>query len=167
MEILDLQKRFAKVEKVLKSKPWFSKEKWLVSHHPFPEFSPDGVTFHVFKKHWFNEDKMGIHFESYLNLDPKKNKKAYITLHALHYDEFPSSKISRKKFSQPLVDLIYDEVSEWEGYKFRAGKYGLQPFAKHLNATDADFENQLIEELERLCKVIGPKIDKVLKLVIK
>ncbi|MNL38710.1 hypothetical protein D3C87_1609420 [compost metagenome] len=74
--------------------------------------------------------------------------------------------MSRKKFSQPLVDEIYDEVSSWEGFSFRAGKYGVQPFTKFLDASKADFEEDLAKELERLCKVIGPEIDKTLKAII-
>lgn len=163
MEINDLQKRFIKVEKILQSKTWFSKEKWIVSLHPFPRTKPDGVTLQVFKKNWFNDEGSGIHFESFLDLNPKKQKKTYVTLHALHYDTFPGSDLSRKKFSQPLVDEIYDEVSSWEGFSFRAGKYGVQPFTKFLDASKTGFEEDLAKELERLCKVVGPEIDKTLK----
>jgi hypothetical protein len=165
MEIGALEKRFKKVENALCKKSWFKKEKWIVSQHPFPKTRPDGVTLHVFKKHWFNEEKLGIHFESYLDLNLKKQKKAYITLHLLHYDEAPGLGIARKKLAQPVVDLIYDEVSSWDGYSFRAGKYGLQPFTKILDATKPEFESELIEEIERLCKIIGPKIDKALKIL--
>jgi hypothetical protein len=167
MSIKDLQKRFKKVETILKSKPWFSEEKWLIAQHPFPKMKPDGITLHVFKKNWFNEEHLGIHFESYLDLNPKKQKKTYITLHALHYDEFPDTSIERKNFSRPLVDAIYREVSEWKGYNFRAGKYGLQPFTKLLDASSGRFEANLAKEIERLCKVIGPKIDETLKSLIE
>lgn len=166
MEIKDLQQRFSKVEDLLRSKSWFTDQKWIVAQHLFPKTKPDGVTLHVFKKHWFNEERLGIHFESYLDLNPKKQKKAYVTLHALHYEEFPGSKISRKKFSQPLVDAIYSDVRKWDGYAFRAGKYGLQPFTKFLDATSPRFANDLTKELERLCKVVGPAIDEVLESVI-
>lgn len=167
MEVKDVQKRFKKVEKILMSKPWFSAEKWIISQHPFPKNKPDGVTLHVFKKNWFNDESLGIHFESYLDLDTKKQKKTYVTLHALHYDKFPGSEIDRKKFSQPLVDEIYDEVSSWEGFNFRTGKYGLQPFTKFLDASNADFEVDLADEFERLCKILGPRIDKTLKSLLK
>jgi hypothetical protein len=167
MEIRDLQRQFKKVESLLKSKSWFVKEKWIVSQHPFPTVKPEGVTLHVFKKNWFNEDHLGIHFESYLDLNPKKQKKTYVTLHTLHYDEFPETDISRKKFSQQLVDAIYDDVHSWDGYVFRAGKYGLQPFTKLLDASSTQFVDDLAWELERLCRVVGPKIDETLRSVIK
>jgi hypothetical protein len=162
MELQDLQKRFEKVEALLKDKPWFSKDKWIVSQHPFPKTKPDGVTLHVYKRHWFNNEGLGIHFESYLDLNPKKLKKTYLTLHTLHYGEIPGKSIDRKKFSKPLVDSINEEVATWNGYSFRAGKYGLQPFTRFLDASSKQFEVELVNELERLCKRVGPKIDKVL-----
>ncbi len=167
MELKSLQQKFEKVQKLLQSKAWFIKGKWLVAQHPFPELKPDGVTLHVFKKNWFNDENLGIHFESYLDLNSKKQKKTYITFHALQYEYFPKTKISRKKFSQQLVDAIYDEVNNWDGYSFRAGKYGLQPFTKFLDASSLKFEEDLVREFERLCKVIGPKIDETLKSVVK
>lgn len=166
MEIDGLISRFKKVEKLLQAKPWFKKDRWIVSVHPFPAKNPDGVTLQVFKKNWFNDGRQGIHFESYFDLNPKKQKKTYVTLHALHSDEIPGTKIPRKEFSKPLVDQIYDEVSSWEGYEFRTGKYGQQPFTKYLDATDEKFETLLAKELMRLCERVGPQIDKILKTLI-
>ncbi len=166
MEIVDLISRFKQVEKLLQAKPWFKKERWVVSVHPFPQKSPEGVTLQVFKKDWFNDQRQGIHFESYFDLNPKKQKKTYVTLHALHTNNIPNTKISRKEFVKPLVDRIYDEISSWEGYEFRTGKYGQQPFTKYLDATDEKFESQLAKELARLCERVGPQIDKILKSLI-
>lgn len=166
MGIDDLIQRFKKVEKLLQAKAWFKKERWIVSVHPFPQTNPDGVTLQVFKKNWFNDDRQGIHFESYFDLNPKKQKKTYVTLHALHADVIPNTKISRKQFATSLVDQIYDEVSSWDGYEFRAGKYGQQPFTKFLDATNNDFEKQLAQELMRLCERVGPEVDKVLKALV-
>ncbi len=63
-------KKFSAVEKSLKAKPWFKKDGWQISTHPFPRSSPSGVTFHVFKKNWFNNESGGIHIESHLLLAP-------------------------------------------------------------------------------------------------
>ncbi|MGZ3711163.1 MAG: hypothetical protein ACXVBE_05375 [Bdellovibrionota bacterium] len=159
--------RFKNVEKNLSVKPWFKKEGWLVSVHPFPEQSPDGITFHVFKKHWFNEGRGGIHIESYLSLDTKKQKKTYLTLHVLHHPLIPGTKIKREKISRPFVDEIYAEVKSWEGYKFRAGKYGVQPFTMNLNGQSDDFESELESEVERLCRKLGPALDRAIKAALK
>src|SRR5262249_29481026 len=124
---------FKNIEKRLKAKPWFKKDRWLVSHHPFPRVNPDAVTLHVYKKHWFNADTRGIHVETFLYLDPKKRKKSSVHVHLFHEDRIPGTQWKRKAVTQPVVDAIYAEVSSWPGYKFRAGKYGLQPFAKELD----------------------------------
>lgn len=166
MDIKNLQQKFKNTEELIKSKPWFTKGKWIITQHPFPKAMPEGVTLHISKKHWFNEDRQGIHIESYLDLNPKKHKKTYITLHALHYDKFPGTKISRKELTKPLVDEIYDEVTNWDGYNFRVGKYGQQPFTKFLDASSIKFSAELAWEIERLCKLLGPKIDQILKSII-
>lgn len=156
-------KRFQIVEKSLKALPWFKKDGWLTSVHPFPRTKPDGVTFHLFKKHWFNEDSGGIHIESYLALDPKKQKKTYLTIHVLHHALIPGTKIKRMAISKPFVDGISAEVKSWKGYAFRAGKYGQQPFTKFLDATRAGFEEELTSELSRMCKVLGPAMDEAIE----
>lgn len=159
-----LKNRFLKVEKGLSKKAWFKKDKWIISVHAFPdEKNAEGVTFHIFKKHWWNEDKKGIHIESYLDLDLKKQKKTYLTIHLLHSDLIPGTKLKRINFAKPFVDEIYDEVSSWDGYEFRVGKYGQQPFTKFLDATDPKFEKKLEIEIERMCKNLGPALDKAIK----
>lgn len=158
----DVIDKFKVVEKALKAKPWFKKDKWIVSVHGFPTAKPEFVTFHVFKKHWFNEDKQGIHIESYLAIAPKKRKKSYITMHVLHHAKIPGTSLKRTEISKPFVDAIYDEVRSWSGYKFRTGKYGTQPFTKTLDGTADDFETTLVEETSRICKHLGPIMDEVI-----
>lgn len=155
----NLAKKFQSVQTQLQKNSWFKKEGWIISTHPFPKTKPDGLTFHIYKKNWFNEDSLGIHIESFLYLDSKKRKKSYITLHLLHHDQIPGTKLKRAHLSKPIVDQIYDEVSSWDGYAFRAGKYGLQPFTKTLDGTSDEFESQLVAEVSKVCKVVGPAVD--------
>lgn len=162
----DVLQKFKVVEKKLNAKPWFKKEKWLISVHGFPSSKPKFVTFHVFKKHWFNEDKQGIHIESYLAIDPKMRKKSYITIHILHHSKIPGTNLKRLNIAQPFVDSIYSEVKSWDGYKFRVGKYGIQPFTKILDGTDVNFSSILEEEVSRMCKNLGPAVDRVLSQVL-
>ena len=96
-------------------------------------------------------------------LDPKKRKKSSLTIHLLHHDLIPRTKIKRRALSEPVVDAIFDTISEWDGYKFRAGKYGLQPFTLELNGTSEDFETVLVKEMSRLSREVGPVVDRVLK----
>jgi hypothetical protein len=162
MNIPDAKNKFLTVEKSLKSKSWFKKDKWLISIHPFPRKSPTGLTFHIFKAHWFNEDSGGIHIESHLDLNLKKQKKTYLSIHLLHKDIIPGTKIKRIELSRPVIDAVYETVSNWDGYKFRAGKYGQQPFTLILDGTSKTFETELEKEITRLCKTFGPLIDMTL-----
>lgn len=160
-QVQTLKDRFLIVEKNLAKKSWFKKDKWFVSVHAFPnDKTPEGITFHVFKKHWWNEDRQGVHIESYLDLDPKKQKKTYLTIHLLHSDLIPGTKLKRIAFSKPFIDEVFDEVSSWDGYQFRVGKYGQQPFTKFLDATYINFEKTLETEIVRMCTKLGPIIDK-------
>ncbi len=154
-------RRFKAVEKALKAQPWFKKEGWMISVHGFPATKPDGVTFHLFKKHWFNEESGGIHVESYLSLDSRKQKDTYVTIHLLHLATIPGTKVKRIEFSTPVVNKLFKEVSGWKGYKFRAGKYGTQPFTRKLT-TGSGFEAELAEEVTRIARAFGPVIDEIL-----
>jgi hypothetical protein len=154
---------FDRVTKSLKAKPWFKKESWRTSTHPFPTKKPEAITFHLFKPHWFNDDRQGIHIESFLMLDPKKRKKSSLTIHLLHHDLIPGTKIKRRALAEPIVDAIFDSISGLNGYKFRAGKYGLQPFAFNLDGTSWEFESVLVKEMSRLSREVGPVVDRVLK----
>ena len=126
------------VARRLQAKAWFRKGKWLSSVHGFPAENPAFITFHIFKK-------------------------SYVTLHLLHQDLIPGTSVKRVVFAKRVVDAVFNEVRTWPGYKFRAGKYGQQPFAKVLEGSSADFEETLENEVERLCLRIEPIIDEALK----
>ena len=163
-QIEKIKKRFKEVEKTLNQKPWFKKEKWIISIHAFPnDKKPEAITLHVFKKHWWNVDRKGIHIESYLDLNEKKQKKTHITLHLLHTPLVPGTKLKRTALSKPFVDAIFDEVKQWPGYKFRAGKYGTQPFTYFLDGSKPEFESELAVEVSRICTKLGPQLERCLK----
>lgn len=166
MSLEAVEAKFKNVKKNLSARVWFKKEGWQVSVHPFPRKNPSGVTFHVFKKNWFNEEAKGIHIESHLDLDSKKQKKTYVTLHFLHLETIPGTKIKRIELAKPLIDATYEVVAAWPGYKFRAGKYGQQPFTCTLDGSSAKFESDLEVEVVRLCKTYGSLIDKRLSVLL-
>ncbi len=162
-EIEQVKKRFQTVEQFLSRQAWFKKEKWLISTHGFPnDKNPEAITFHLFKKHWWNEDRQGIHIESFLPLT-KRKQKSYITIHLLHTKYIPGTKLKRETLAKPFVDGIFEEVSQWPGYKFRVGKYGTQPFTKILDGDETTFEEELAQECIRLRTNLVPKLEKLLK----
>ena len=84
-------------------------------------------------------------------------------LHVFHHPTIPGTRLNRIAFTRPLIDEVFSEVSSWEGYKFRAGKYGQRPFTKVLDPSAADFEDNLEAEVIRICQTFGPPIDKALQ----
>lgn len=51
------------------------------------------------------------------------------------------------------------EQIKWSGYKFRAGKYGQQPFTKFLDGTKNDFAQILEVEVARICTKLEPVLE--------
>ncbi|MBK9202801.1 MAG: hypothetical protein IPL73_10270 [Candidatus Obscuribacter sp.] len=150
------------VARQLQSSKWF-KDGWLTSVHCFPPppSEPESVTLHVYKKHWYNDDHRGIHFETNLGPEQFATGQVPVMLHILHTPTVPGTKIKRIKITQPFVDEIFDTVSEWDGYAFRVGKYGTQPFSCKLAFTLDDVVDKLASEIGRMCETLGPTLDRV------
>ncbi len=151
----------------LAKQSWFSKSCWICSVHSFPPppAAPQSVTLHVYKSGWFNHDRQGIHFETFISPKEWRSKTVPLMLHILHTDHIPNTKLKRIKLSQPFIEKTFDLISSWPGYVFRTGKYGTHPFTRNiefcLDDTDA-FIAAMAQELTRLCKELGPVMDKTL-----
>lgn len=141
---------------------------WLTSVHQYPPepAEPEVFTLHVFRANWFNEDRQGIHFETFMGPKEWKKKQVQIAMHIFHVELIPGTSIKRRAVAVPFVDAIYDRVIKWDGFKFRTGKYGAHPFTKILSFEYETFEAQLSAELLRMCLELGPRMDKVLKSVL-
>jgi hypothetical protein len=150
----------------LASKAWFGRAGWIAATHFFPKISPDGVTLNVFKAHWLNDTRDGIHIETFLGKGQITGSKSYVALHVFHKDSVPGTKLKRKAITKPFVDAIYEDVVAWPGYAFRAGKYGMQPFTYRFVVAEKGYVKTLSAELERVCRVVGPAMDRVLEEVL-
>lgn len=140
---------------------WFKRD-WQISVHYFPADPPaaQSVTMHVFRPHWYNENRQGIHFEAHLGASELKKKQVPLMLHLFHSATIPATKIKRIKVSKPFVDATRVLIESWPGYVFRVGCYGTHPFSRTIAFTDQkDFVNLLSSEMERLCQQLGPQID--------
>lgn len=155
------------VAKELSAKPWFKKGNWRFSVHHFPPApaEPESVTMHVYRSNWMNEDRQGIHFETSLSSKVWKEKKAPLMMHIFHHTHVPGTSIKRIKVSQPFIDKSFDIISSWNGYKFRAGKYGTHPFTKII-PFDESYSKNLCTEFERMCLSLGPLMDEALNAVL-
>lgn len=142
--------------------------KWVKSVQQYPPepLEPEVFTLQVFRSNWFNEDRQGIHFETFMGPKEWKRKQIQIAMHIFHVERIPGTSLKRRAVAFPFVNEIYDLVSSWDGYTFRTGKYGAHPFTKQLPFDIETFEAQLSTELLRLCLELGPKMDKTLKSVL-
>ncbi len=149
----------------LRKEKWFANQGWTVSVHyypPEPE-DPEWFSMHVSKKHWFNEDRQGIHFETHLGPKQLAEQECPVMLHLFHSKTIPGKTIKRDRVARPFVDATYGRISGWDGYVFRAGKYGTQPFTYRLAFTEETFVILLKQQLDRLCSQLGPEIDSALE----
>lgn len=163
-DVAEAKLLFSQVVERLSENDWFLND-WLHSVHQFPP-SPqpaECATLHVYRSDWFNDDRQGIHFESFLG--PKEWKKQVIPvmMHIFHCDLIPGTNIKRRAVATPFVDEVFDKVSSWPGYVFRVGKYGAHPFTCTVEFEFATFADKLAIEFSRLCLELGPVMDKTLK----
>jgi len=159
---------FSQVVERLAQNAWFEKD-WLHSVHQFPPLPKpaDCATLHVYRAGWFNDDRQGIHFETFLG--PKEWKKQVIPvmMHIFHCDLIPGTSIKRRAVATPFVDEVFDQVSSWPGYVFRAGKYGAHPFTCSVEFEFKTIVDQLETEFSRLCLNLGPSMDRTLNSLLK
>ena len=148
----------------LRKEKWFADDGWTVSVHYFPPApeEAESVSMHVSKNHWFDEDRQGIHFETHLGPKQLAEQECPVMLHLFHSKTIPGTTIKRDRVARPFVDAIYGLISGWDGYVFRAGKYGTQPFTYRLAFTCETFVELLAKELRRLCTQLGPEIESAL-----
>ncbi len=161
--IVDAKKYLTAVGERLSQNAWFATG-WLYSVHQFPAepSPPDCATLHVFKQNWFNDERQGIHFETFLG--PKEWKKQVIPvmMHIFHTDLIPGTSVKRRAVATPFVDEVFDEVSSWPNYLFRVGKYGAHPFTCSVKFEFDSLAQQLENEFSRMCLELGPVMDKFL-----
>ena len=158
---------FQQITKLLSKKSWFKKDKWITQSHLFEmKGKPEAVSYHIFKKHWFNDERQGIHFETARDLRPGKDREVIVTLHIFHTAKIPGTNLKREAVSKPIIDNIDKSLKSLKGYKFRKGKYGTQYFSKAFKSSEKDLPLIVASEFEILCTTFGPEIDKVLKEIV-
>ena len=174
-KIYDLKAATAFLQNVadlLKKRSWFKTDGWLCSVHTFPPSpaAPESVTMHVYKKNWFNDDRRGVHFETNLSKKEWREQSVPVVMHILHGELVPGSNLKRIKLAAPFIDRMGAQISGWAGYKFRAGKYGTQPFNHDIaiDLSERDKSAALVaDEFEHLCLHLGVAMDEVIATVCK
>lgn len=157
------RKLLTDVADAIQLEPWFSDE-WKVSVHNYPPepATAESVSMHLFKVNWFNADRQGIHFETHLSAKEWSRQSVPLMLHMFHTPTIPGTTIKRIQLSKPVVDATFDTISDWNGYKFRVGKYGTQPFSCEIKFDADDLTRTMLPEIRRLVQTLTPEIDKTL-----
>jgi len=151
------------VVRQLETKAWFKKEGWRARVSLYKKHPPVVASMHIYKDGWFNDEGGGIHFETFVGPKEEKNSSVNVVLHLLHTPTIPGTKIKRAELSKLVVDKTYAMITDWPGYHFKVGKYGMQPFSKTIEFDDETLTTVLTTEFARLCRNLGPVIDSSLK----
>ena len=147
----------------LATKTWFVRAGWRGKAELFTRSPPVVASLHIFKQHWFNETGQGIHFETFVGEREARKRAVIVTLHLLHTPVIPGTKLKRGVLAKHVVDECFDTVCAWPGYRFRAGRYGVQPFQLQLSYPDDDaLSTVLVTEFARMCRALGPVVDRAL-----
>ena len=151
------------VIKQLETKSWFKREGWRGRVSLYKKHPPVVVSLHIFKENWFNDEGVGIHFETFIGPKEQESSSVDVVLHLLHTPTIPGTKIKRIELSKLVIDKTHGMIAEWPGYQFKVGKYGMQPFSKTVEFDGESLSTLLTTEFARLCRNLGPAIDNALK----
>ncbi|GEM_PF-6682390 len=98
----------------------YGKEGWRVRVYRFPEDSSvEGVGIQLSKEHWFNEEGLGIHFETWVTEKEIQKKTLKFVMHVLHQEFFPGTEKKPYLFIFPFVEneVVIGYVADWKGFK--------------------------------------------------
>lgn len=111
------------------------------------------------KKHWFNEDGMGIHFETWITEKEARTKMLPFELHIMHRSQFPGTDKSAAEFTRRwhTLDGPKRTISNWADYKFGRAK----PLKGKVSFSPGAIPDVVATEFDRF-HVIGADIDRVL-----
>lgn len=137
---------------------------WIARVAYFPdEKTPKGVGIQLSRPNWFNEEGMGIHFETWITEKEIQSKKLKFVLHILHQDFFPDTQKKPWDLIFPLVEdkAILDHVAAWKGFKM-----GRTVPIKGEKRYSESLHDTVLGELSHFLP-IGDRIDILLKNILK
>jgi len=143
----------------IRRQKWF-KGDWTLQH---TQSDPDGtpwVGMQLSKSNWFNDDGMGIHFETWVGEKDLKKSKLPFVLHILHKPFFPGTDVKAVEFMRRwhAIPEPAELVSSWPGYKVGRAK----PFKGERKFDPEDISATIAKEFTRL-HILGSYVDQVLQ----
>ena len=140
----------------LRTADWFS-DGWETRLDTFPKSGGSGLQ--LFRDLWFNQDGMGIHFETWITDREMQQKKTRLVLHVLHQDTFPGTRLKRAAFSRPFVKEARGMIETWKGYK--VSNSTMKVFSRDVRFGDDDLIEKLSAEFAKV-QQLGCIVDRIL-----
>jgi hypothetical protein len=147
------------LDRRLRGEAWFTAG-WKTRIDTFP--TSGGAGLQLYRAEWFNDDGMGIHFETWITDKEEAKKSVRIVMHVLHQDTFPGTKLKRSTFSKPFLAQARDLVEGWEGYKLSNST--MKVLSRDVRYEE-DATDQLVEEFGRV-QELGSIVDRILEEVV-
>jgi hypothetical protein len=154
-------KQFDQVETQLRGRKWFAPWNIRVSYFP-DQKKPNGVGIQLAKQNWFNDDGMGIHFETWVTAKEIESRKLKFVMHVLHQDFFPETTKKPWDFLWPFLECqaVIELVGAWKGFKMGRSV----PISGSMRF-EGDVTSVVADAFEYF-QQIGPHVDSTLKRVL-
>lgn len=112
------RQQFDAIHANMRREKWFAPWRIRVAYFP-DKAKPNGVGIQLAKKNWFNDDGMGIHFETWVTAKEIESRKLKFVMHVLHQDHFPGTQKKPWDFLWPFLECqpVIDLVGGWKGFK--------------------------------------------------
>ena len=155
----DIERQFRTAADQLRRLKWFRGD-WILQH---TESDPGGtpwVGMQLAKSNWFNDDGMGIHFETWVGEKDLKKSRLPFVLHILHQRLFPGTETTAVEFMRRwhTIPEPAELISSWPGYKAGRSK----PFKGEHKFDPERISEIVVDEFTRL-HVLGSYVDQVLR----
>jgi|GEM_PF-2352307 len=142
---------YLELKQKLEKAAWFG-DGWLYDAWENTPFST--ASGQLYKAHWYNQNKNGIHFDCWISEKEVETRKISIALHA--HKDFPKAREFIKLFAQRVTPLVAD----WKDCSLSETS-PRQPLIITTRYTPDTLVSQLEQNYQRI-QALGPLIDQTI-----
>lgn len=174
MTYLAHYREFKRAEEHLRAQTWFNDEGWTLRMSG-EESIERGPSVQLSKVNWYNEDGMGIHYETWIaGEDQLKHLEMNFVLHVLHQKTFPGTDVKPASFMSRFRTRNKGVIAGWGlapglGWEPRGQRYGyhmktgnMSAFSREMSFAHEAISKIIIAEFTRF-RELGPSIDQILR----
>lgn len=140
---------FLEAQELLTKTDWFA-DGWLYVAWQNDAFGT--ASGQLFRQSWRNENRNGVHFDSWIGQKELETKVVRLALHA--HKDYPHS----KKLIPLIAEQAKEVVKDWKGCKLSANS-PMQPLTLELRLDKENLAQQLVEVYAKVSQ-LGTMIDK-------